>query len=217
MDPQGNQQIETSASEEAWHFELESAIRPFPRFVEEICAGLAGLESVQEQLIRDYENRLQELEEARARAVFEAGTLVETRATPKRTVSSRERASSRSLEPRKILLVDDAELSRVLVSHYLRGLPVRVDFAPTLQDAVSACSGKKYDLLLVDYELKGTEPVSLAAALKPHGRLVALASGSGTAEEESSAVGNGFELVLSRGLPKDEMIDSLSRALWGAS
>ena len=216
MDSQGNHQIGASTPEESWHLELEAAIRPFPRFVEEICAGLAGLEAVREQQIRDYESRLQELEEARLRAEQQAVSAASAPA-PKRTSAAQERAPSRSLEPRKILLVDDAELSRVLMSHYLRGLPVRVDFAPTLEEAVSACSGKKYDLLLVDYELKGTEPVSLAAALKPHGKLVALASGDESAREQAAAVGNGFDRVLSRALPKAEMIDCLSRALWGAS
>jgi CheY-like chemotaxis protein len=216
MDPQGNPIIEGSFHEESWHLELEAAIRPFPRFVEDVCKELAGLEALREQLIRDHESRLQELEAARLRAEQQVASATSALAS-KRTVTAPERPPSRALEPRKILLVDDAELSRVLLSHYLRGLPVRVDFAPTLQEAVSACSGKKYDLLVVDYELKGTEPASVIAALKPHGRILALASGNGSAENGAPVELSGVEHVLSRSLSKAEMIEGLSRVLWGAS
>jgi CheY-like chemotaxis protein len=195
---------------ESWHLELESALRPFPRFVTDVYTAVSDLETHQTQMIASFEARLQELE----------GQLAQAKAVPavapKKPNPSTSKTPARTLEQRRVLLIDDAELSRVLMSHYFKGLPVKVDFALSLQDAIRSCGEKKYDLLIVDLELKGVEAVELAGILKSHGRLMALGSGESQSAEQATAIQCGFDLYLPRSTPKEAMIEGLSVALWGS-
>jgi CheY-like chemotaxis protein len=161
-------------------------------------------------MIKDYEGRVQELE----RQLAVAQTLPAV--APKRASPATTKSASKALAQRQVLLVDDAELSRVLMSHYFKGLPVKVDFALNLNDAIRFCSEKKYDLLIVDLELSGVQTHELAGTLKSHGRLMALGAGEAVQSEQATAIQNGFDLYLSRSSPKDALIEGLSVALWGS-
>ena len=194
---------EAATGAENWHLDLENALRPFPRFVTDVHSALTELELHQAQWIEGYEARIQELQ-------------AQIAAIPKKTNASPAKTSAKALEQRRVLLVDDAELPRVLMSHYFKGLPVKVDFAVSLEEAIRCCAEKKYDLLIVDLELKGTVAEDLAGALKSHGRLMALGSGESIQTEQAMALQTGFELYLSRSSSKEAMVEGLSAALWGS-
>jgi CheY-like chemotaxis protein len=132
-------------------------------------------------------------------------------------VEAEVRTRARRLPARRLLLVDDAELNRVLISHYLRELPVKIEFAPSLDRALQLCAQADYDAFLVDLELPGQEPSSLVSALRgasSGARLVALSSFEFTQEAEKKALEQGFEHYLSRGLARQELLKRLSGVLW---
>ncbi len=128
----------------------------------------------------------------------------------------REKLSSK-LPERRVLLIDDAEISRVLMSHYFKGMPVQLDFAPNLAQGLKFCVEKKYDLLIVDLELNGSDSVSLAQGLKGNvgeARIFAFSPNDFSADEERQALEAGFHSYFSRSLPKETIIDKLSQNLW---
>jgi PAS domain S-box-containing protein len=56
----------------------------------------------------------------------------------------------------KILVVEDAEDTRLLLEHYLRCEPIEVEFAVQGQDAVDLMKrGREFDLILMDIDLPG--------------------------------------------------------------
>lgn len=122
------------------------------------------------------------------------------------------------LAERRILLIDDAELSRVLMSHYLKGLPVKMEFASTLERALDLCAQHSFDALVVDFELKGHTPETLISALRgaSNARLMALSSMEYSLEAEEQALELGFQGYLSRGLSRQDLLGRLSSALWGS-
>jgi CheY-like chemotaxis protein len=126
------------------------------------------------------------------------------------------RVPANGLPEKRVLLLDDAELSRVLISHYLRGLPVRVDFAPSLEHALELCARDSFDALLVDLELNGHTTESLLSALKGVSRapVLALDPVEYSLKAEESALGLGFERYLSRSLPRQELLNRISSTLW---
>ena len=122
------------------------------------------------------------------------------------------------LAERRILLIDDAELNRVLMSHYLKGLPVKMEFASTLERALDLCAQHSFDALVVDFELKGHTPETLISALRgaSNARLMALSSMEYSLEAEEQALELGFQGYLSRGLSRQDLLGRLSSALWGS-
>jgi CheY-like chemotaxis protein len=116
---------------------------------------------------------------------------------------------------KRVLLLDNAELNRVLVSHYFRGLPVQIDYAKTPDQALGSIEGATYDLVLVDFELKVEgEWLSWIKGQYRHTRLFALSPNAFSSEEESKALALGFDSYLSRCEPKPTLVEKLVSSLW---
>jgi len=58
-------------------------------------------------------------------------------------------------EGKKILIVDDAEITRILIGRQFKGLSVELDFSKTAEDALTKCRNQGYDLVIIDLELGG--------------------------------------------------------------
>lgn len=195
---------------DAWVRELEAAFAPYPEFVREVSEKIRVLNESLQAIPQETPEPSEEGAPAPA----------ETR-PEKRTENRTEvRTRAKQLPARRILLLDDAELNRVLISHYLREWPVKIEFAPTLDRALQLCSQGAYDALLVDLELQGQTPESLVAALKgvaSGARLLALSSVEYSSMAEESALRFGFEHYLSRGFARQELLRRISTSLWPAS
>jgi CheY-like chemotaxis protein len=114
-----------------------------------------------------------------------------------------------TLPDRKVLLVDDAEINRVLMSHYFKGLPVKLHFAISVTAALQKFKENQYDLVVVDDELQDLDHSEL---IQNSQKLVALSNG-----------GNGLSLkhpeirhVLNRGQSREDFVDQLKSYLWTA-
>lgn len=118
----------------------------------------------------------------------------------------------KELSEKRVLLIDDAEVSRVLLSHYLKGLPIRVDYATSVSKAIELCSGSKYDLLILDTGLIIPGDDSILSRLNSSkGDALMFAF---TDRESESADLPGISGVISRGLPRERLIERLSQNLW---
>lgn len=120
--------------------------------------------------------------------------------------------SKRDLSEKRVLLIDDAEVNRVLLSHYLKGLPIHVDYATTVPGAIELCSRGKYDLLILDTGLIGSETGKVLSDLnssKGEALLFAFTESASDSTDLSGIAG-----VISRGLPKESLVERLSKNLW---
>jgi CheY-like chemotaxis protein len=231
--PEAQQEVASESLPEAWINELEGAFAPFPPFVQKMSDGLLNLALVQTEWFERFEQQIEsvthELAQTKAELarVQQEAALIAT-ASPKKTTRTRSENSSNSASltekrdekrgEKRILLVDDAEVTRVLMAHYLKGLPVKLDFAPNLGRALGYCDEKSFDLLLVDLELNGRDLEGLLQSLKGksgQAKVLALSPNVFSSEEEASALRCGFDLYLSRSLPKQDVIEKLENSLWG--
>ena len=193
---------------EEWIREIESAFAPYPQFVQSISEGLFQLAARQGEMLEQFEGEV-----IRLRALLEKHQNLpqgEPAPSPKR--------SSRARPEKRLLLVDDAEVTRVLMAHYLKGLPVKIDYASNLDRALGFVGEKSFDLLVVDFELGGQSPESLLKTLKAcvgQTKVLALSPNVFSNEEESRALGCGFDLYLARSLPKESVIEKFEHSLWG--
>jgi CheY-like chemotaxis protein len=213
--------------------QLLDSFRPYQEFVGEVSQGLLNLHEIQEDMIREFQARVQEQaqESDRLRSEYEAklAALLTSEVAPDRSRSQRARtrvhANAEAISesnapvassPRRVLLLDDAELSRVLVSHYFKGLPVSIDYAKTAEQASGFIENARYDLLLIDSEFK-IEPewISWIKGQSGHTRITALSPNDHSLEEEARFQGLGFDSYLSRGEAKAALRSKLSSQLWG--
>jgi CheY-like chemotaxis protein/uncharacterized coiled-coil protein SlyX len=132
---------------------------------------------------------------------------VERRST-RAPVSNRPRLSAK-----RVLLIDDAEVNRVLISHYLKGLPVEVDFAPTLEAGERLGLSGRYDLILVDLGLIGEQSSPHWQRLREFSPTTPV-FGLGEPGQETGEVLSGLQAILTKALPKETIIERLSKNLW---
>ena len=100
--------------------------------------------------------------------------------------------TSSSAERRRILVVDDVELNRILTEAVLRGATYEVDSVEDGAAALAALDAKPYDLVLLDLEMPGLDGHQAAAAIRRQSdvRLAALSShGEPDARRRSAEVG----------------------------
>jgi myosin heavy subunit len=113
-----------------------------------------------------------------------------------------------ALPERKVLLVDDAEINRVLMSHYFKGLPVKLHFAISMNAALEKCKEHQFDLVVVDDELQGLGETAFSqSGLK----LVALSNRTGSIDSRPE-----FQHVLNRGQSREAFVEQLKSFLWTA-
>jgi CheY-like chemotaxis protein len=132
-------------------------------------------------------------------------------------VSRKRESQARKLDPKRVLLVDQAEVNRVLLSHYFKGMPVKLDFARNVDQALESCGECQYDLLIVDIGLETNSDSSLAERLKSkagNAGLFALSANAFSEQEESRVLGSGFHAYLAKSLSKEAVIERLSSRLW---
>jgi hypothetical protein len=109
---------------------------------------------------------------------------------------------------RHVLLVDDAEINRVLMSHYFKGLPVKLEFAVSVNVALEKCKNRRFDLIVVDDELADLENPILRNSSN---HVVGLSNRAGDTSSPAH-----FTHVLSRGQARDAFVEQLKAYLWDA-
>ena len=107
-----------------------------------------------------------------------------------------------------MLLVDDAEINRVLMSHYFKGLPVKLEFAVSVDAALEKCKARRFDLIVIDDELVDLENPVLRSSTN---QIVGLSNRVGSTSNPSR-----FDHVLNRGQAREAFVGQLKGFLWDA-
>jgi DNA-binding NtrC family response regulator len=114
-----------------------------------------------------------------------------------------------------VLVVDDDENIRRLVSCALTGAGFKVNAAANGEDAWEELRRKQYDLLVTDNEMPRLSGLELIARIRSRGMSLSVIMASGTCPVES--VGNDAQLRLTAVLPKPfkigELLDAVRQAL----
>lgn len=69
-------------------------------------------------------------------------------------------------EPARILVADDTADNRLLLGHFLRGEPVELQFAMNGLEAVEACQGQEFDLILMDLDMPEMDGCTAARRIR---------------------------------------------------
>ena len=116
----------------------------------------------------------------------------------------------------RVLLVDDSPESRALVTEYLRGSDIMLDFAPDGARALTQLDAIRYDVVLMDLHLPGMDGFATTIALRKMEReralrpvpVVAL-SADALAETVKRALAAGCAEHLSKPISKAALLDAL--------
>ncbi len=194
----------------AWIQQLEEAFKPYPEFIAQISAKIEALEA---ELALE---RIQRLAAVPVSASSPAPKPMVTSTAEKAKLSKALEVITTQVYPeRKVLLVDDAEINRVLMSHYFKGLPVKLDFAKNGDIALEKCKETQFDLIVIDEEIQNPKGSELAATLKSGGASGTFIALSNLQNEHGEPI-ESFAHRLSRGLPREEFIERLKSYLWAA-
>jgi CheY-like chemotaxis protein len=124
------------------------------------------------------------------------------------------------LQGRRVLVVDDNEAARLLLSRLLNDLTFNVDSAESGAQALdlmdrAVSQGRPYDVLFLDWQMPGMNGIELAEKVRarPYGRLLemVLVTGYGREEVLRSAEEIGIGHVLVKPVNGSMLFDSVTR------
>lgn len=191
-----------------WVAELETAFQPYAEFVQEVALKL---EAIELQAILTPPTELQ--------VVVRTEVLPATTPAPALLVEQASAATApkvkKILSEKRVLLVDDAEINRVLLSHYFKGLPVKLDFASSGEMAVQKCGTQNFDLIVIDDELQNPNGEAIAKLIREIGSKAILVALSNQATD-TRLVPEEYSSMLKRGLAREAFIEHLKQHLWSA-
>ena len=191
-----------------WVAELETAFQPYAEFVQEVALKL---EAIELQAILTPPIELQ--------VVVRTEVLPATTSAPALLVEQASAATApkvkKILSEKRVLLVDDAEINRVLLSHYFKGLPVKLDFASSGEMAVQKCGTQNFDLIVIDDELQNPNGEAIAKLIREIGSKAILVALSNQATD-TRLVPEAYSSMLKRGLAREAFIEHLKQHLWSA-
>ena len=139
-----------------------------------------------------------------------------------REVSAKREVKTEVFAPKKVLVVDDAEMSRVLMSHYFKGLPLVLEFSFTAQDALNRCQklqeqGKRFDLIFMDLqmnELNGLEITKKIRDFDKQTPVFGITAIEPSLEEKSASEAAGCSQYFAKNEPKEYWVQQVSECLF---
>lgn len=117
--------------------------------------------------------------------------------------------------PGDILVVDDADDLRGMVSRFLSRLGHRVDTAGSFREAMDRLSAGRYDLVLTDLQMPGESGLELLAEVRSRedGTRSILMSGQAEAADAAVAIEHGVDRLLLKPFDLEELRLAVERAL----
>lgn len=187
------EQFYSESDVQAWIKTLETTFAPYPAFIESVASAIEELSRrpVEAEAPREEKQRMN----AEPVAVTSA---------PKK----------QKLPEKRVLLVDDAEINRVLMSHYFKGYPIKLEFAINSEAACDRCGKQGFDLIVIDFDHNAEAVIRSLQNAQVSVPMVALSSHAFSSEEEAKALSFGFKSFLTRGYPKEELLSRLKQVLW---
>jgi len=143
------------------------------------------------------------------------------------SVSIREKQAAPKLKlhqgaPKSVLIVDSTEINRVLMSHYFKDLPIKLEFSASGVEAVKRCQslqdqGKRYDLILMDLQMKDMSGIQMAEQIRVFEKttpIFAITHLEPSDAELKSSIESGCNRYLSKSLTKEALIEQVSAELF---
>ena len=112
---------------------------------------------------------------------------------------------------KRILIVDDDEMSRALLKHYLHP-NYTLDFAENGTSAVIKTRKKEYDLILMDIHMPGLNGYQTSYFLRTKINTPIIGI-SGEGESDITATFSGMSEVISKDLSRCKIIDKIEKAI----
>jgi PleD family two-component response regulator len=172
-----------------WAKSLEEAFAPYPKFINEVTEAIA-------HALKEFQAQAEELSRG-----------VSTQKAPRVAEQAPERVSRAK---KSVLLIDSAEVNRVLLSHALKGLPVTLRYAVSLSDAEKVFEATPSDLVMINLrQWQGTMPSWGQAC-----QWVGIVSGD-SEETIEQARQSGLGHFVFRSQSREVLAQTLSQQLWG--
>lgn len=128
------------------------------------------------------------------------------------------------VERKKILVVDDAEINRVLMGHFFKNMPVDLEFAVSGEQALEKINQNIFDLIMMDLQMKGIsgmETIKSIRASQPENlkrtQIVAISNQSPTEEERTETLNAGANEYLTKSMSRDAIKERVFEFLFGTS
>lgn len=136
---------------------------------------------------------------------------------PRKVLSSRhaEIPSAKTLENRKILLVDDSVDNRELVTRFLNGAGGSVDLASNGEEGWKMALSGNYDVVLMDIQMPVMDGFESTRHLREEGysRPIIALTAHGLSEERDRCLSSGFSGYLSKPVSRAVLIDQISKMI----
>lgn len=123
-------------------------------------------------------------------------------------------------EKKKILIVDDAEINRLLMGHFFKNAPVTLEFANCGEQALEKIKGHSFDAILMDLQMKnmgGVETIRAIRNAQPENvkktQILAITNQEPSDVEKSEAMSAGSNEYFSKSLPREELKQRVFSAL----
>lgn len=130
----------------------------------------------------------------------------------------------RYFENKKILIVDDAEINRILMSHLFKNSGVVLEFANSGEVALLKVSKQRFDIILMDIQMKGMsglEAIQSIRQVQPEQQskttILALTNTELTEDERKQAIAAGANDYLSKGMTREALREKIFEMLAGKS
>lgn len=157
-------------------------------------------------------------------AIAEQQNDAHTRSTPA-PKKSQQITKFSTHETKKVLIVDDAEINRVLMSHLFKSLPIKLEFANCGNQALEKLAQQSFDLILMDLQMKdmsGLDTIKAIRAAHPESGaptktlIVAITNLEPSEDERTQTINAGASEYLSKSMPREAVREKVAELLFGA-
>jgi CheY-like chemotaxis protein len=129
-----------------------------------------------------------------------------------------------SIDPKKVLIVDQTELNRVLMGRFFKSLPVTLEFASNGEQALGKIGSSQFDLVLMNLQLNGISGSEAIRTIRnsqtdarKKTRIIAIASEKTSDEEMREVVESGADECIGKETPRDVIREKVIDCLISAS
>lgn len=144
--------------------------------------------------------------------------------SPKKAVSAKQQTVVATGEKKKILIVDDAEINRVLMGHFFKNMPVTLEYAVSGEQALEKITGINFDLILMDLQMKGMsglDAIKAIRAAQPQNlkttQIVAISNQSPTDQERADVMNAGANEYLTKSMSRDAIRERVFEFVFGSN
>lgn len=124
---------------------------------------------------------------------------------------------------KKVLIVDDAEINRILLGHFFKNTSVNLEFSSSGEQALEKVSKISFDLIIMDLQMRGMggiEAIQKIRAFQPENRtqtrIIAISNLESSESERDEVMKAGADYYLTKTLSREAMRERFYEILFGS-